>query len=66
MTAKESLPIEENALLKANAVQITSTTIIVAEDSGLCVNVLDGDPGVRTARWSSGTMMIEVLNCLRN
>ncbi|MBT2286064.1 hypothetical protein J7E78_21215 [Paenibacillus polymyxa] len=52
--------------MKANAVQITSTTIIVAEDSGLCVNVLDGDPGVRTARWSSGTMMIEVLNCLRN
>ncbi|WFA86388.1 non-canonical purine NTP pyrophosphatase [Paenibacillus amylolyticus] len=46
---------EENALLKADAVQITSNRIIVAEDSGLCVNVLDGNPGVRTARWAPGT-----------
>ncbi|MEO2206291.1 non-canonical purine NTP pyrophosphatase [Paenibacillus pabuli] len=46
---------EENALLKANAVQITSNRIIVAEDSGLCVNVLDGNPGVCTARWAPGT-----------
>ncbi|WP_145323871.1 non-canonical purine NTP pyrophosphatase [Paenibacillus xylanexedens] len=46
---------EENALLKANAVQIALNRIIVAEDSGLCVHVLDGDPGVRTARWAPGT-----------
>jgi len=46
---------EENALLKANAIQITSNRIIVAEDSGLCVNALGGAPGVHTARWAPGT-----------
>ncbi|WP_408891944.1 non-canonical purine NTP pyrophosphatase [Paenibacillus taichungensis] len=46
------LTFEENGLLKASAVQLTSNRIVVAEDSGLCVSVLDGDPGVRTARWA--------------
>lgn len=52
---ENGLTFEENALLKANAVQLTSNRIVVAEDSGLCVSVLDGEPGVRTARWAPGT-----------
>lgn len=63
---------EENALLKANSVRIASNRIIVAEDSGLCVDVLNGDPGVRTARWAPGTdddrslKLLEVLKHVTN
>lgn len=46
----------ENARLKAEAVrQYEPTAIIVAEDSGLCVDALDGFPNVRTARFMEGT-----------
>ncbi|GAX89041.1 non-canonical purine NTP pyrophosphatase [Effusibacillus lacus] len=45
----------ENALLKARAVGHRPDAIVVAEDSGLCVDALNGFPGVRTARWAPGT-----------
>lgn len=47
----------ENALLKARTVYDKlkgENYVIIAEDSGLCVDVLDGFPGARTARWASG------------
>ncbi|HYY09301.1 MAG TPA: RdgB/HAM1 family non-canonical purine NTP pyrophosphatase [Kineosporiaceae bacterium] len=42
----------ENALLKAHAVAAATGLPAVADDSGLCVGVLGGAPGVFSARWS--------------
>jgi XTP/dITP diphosphohydrolase len=42
----------ENALLKARAVAAATGLPAVADDSGLCVDVLGGAPGVFSARWS--------------
>ena len=42
----------ENALLKARAMAAFSGLPTVAEDSGLCVDALNGMPGVLSARWS--------------
>ena len=41
----------ENALLKARAA-VASGHIALADDSGLCVNALNGDPGLYSARWA--------------
>lgn len=40
----------ENAFLKANAAYLKTGLPAVADDSGLCVDALDGRPGVYTAR----------------
>jgi XTP/dITP diphosphohydrolase len=45
---------EENALLKARATVEYTGLPAVAEDSGLCVDALNGMPGVLSARWSGG------------
>ncbi len=42
---------EENSLLKAKAVMEASGMAAVADDSGLCVDCLNGAPGVYTARY---------------
>ena len=42
----------ENALLKARAVVAYTGRSAVAEDSGLCVDALNGMPGVLSARWA--------------
>ena len=42
---------EENALLKARAVMERSGMIAVADDSGICVDALQGAPGVYSARY---------------
>lgn len=42
----------ENALLKAHAVAAATGLPAVADDSGLCVDVLGGMPGVFSARWA--------------
>jgi len=44
----------ENALLKAHAVAAATGLPAVADDSGLCVDVLGGMPGVFSARWAGG------------
>lgn len=41
-----------NALLKARAGSAASGLPAVADDSGLCVDALNGMPGVLSARWS--------------
>ncbi|MQA02701.1 MAG: RdgB/HAM1 family non-canonical purine NTP pyrophosphatase [Streptosporangiales bacterium] len=43
---------EENALLKARAFAAATGLPAVADDSGLCVDALNGMPGVLSARWS--------------
>ena len=42
---------EENALIKARAVW-KSGRLAIADDSGLCVNALDGAPGIYSARYA--------------
>lgn len=42
----------ENALLKAHALAQATGHPAVADDSGLCVDVLGGAPGIFSARWS--------------
>jgi XTP/dITP diphosphohydrolase len=43
---------EENALLKARAVSAFTHLPALADDSGLCVAALNGDPGIFSARWA--------------
>jgi len=45
---------EGNALLKARAVCAATGVTAVADDSGLCVDALNGMPGILSARWSGG------------
>lgn len=42
----------ENALLKARTVCQETGLPAIADDSGLCIDALDGAPGVLSARWS--------------
>lgn len=42
----------ENALLKARTVCNQTGLPAIADDSGLCIDVLNGDPGIYSARWS--------------
>lgn len=42
----------ENALLKAHAVASGSGLPAIADDSGLCVDALNGMPGIFSARWA--------------
>jgi XTP/dITP diphosphohydrolase len=41
-----------NARIKAHAAMKASGMITLADDSGLCVDALNGDPGVYTADWA--------------
>jgi XTP/dITP diphosphohydrolase len=43
----------ENARLKAHAAAGAAGMVALADDSGLCVDALDGDPGVYTADWAA-------------
>jgi XTP/dITP diphosphohydrolase len=45
----------ENARIKAHAAATASGLIALADDSGLCVDALNGDPGVYTANWAGAT-----------
>jgi XTP/dITP diphosphohydrolase len=43
----------DNALIKAQAaLDETGLLMAVADDSGLCVDALGGDPGIHSARWA--------------
>lgn len=46
---------EENALAKARYFHARTGMPVVADDSGLAVDVLNGAPGVRSKRWSGRT-----------
>lgn len=42
---------EENAMLKAKGIQEYTGTMVLADDSGIAVDALDGAPGVYSARY---------------
>ena len=46
------LTFEENALLKARAAAKLLACAVIADDSGLCVDCLGGEPGVHSARYA--------------
>jgi len=50
--AETGATFEENALLKARAIAEYTGQPAVADDSGLCVDALNGMPGIFSARWS--------------
>lgn len=43
---------EKNALIKARAVSMLTDDIVMADDSGLCIDALDGRPGIYSARYA--------------
>ena len=45
---------QENALLKAREMSEATGLPAIADDSGLCVDALNGDPGIFSARWAGG------------
>lgn len=51
--AEDGDTFEANATTKAAAWAKAANMICVADDSGLCVDALDGAPGVYSARWST-------------
>ena len=53
---------EGNALLKARALAKFTGLAAIADDSGLCVDALDGNPGVLSARWSGATENVDKAN----
>ena len=42
----------ENSLLKARGISKFTNIPALADDSGLCIDYLNGDPGIYSARWS--------------
>ncbi|MBB4914610.1 XTP/dITP diphosphatase [Streptosporangium saharense] len=50
--AETGLTFAENALLKAVVVAKQSGLPAIADDSGLCVDALNGMPGIFSARWA--------------
>ena len=60
---------QENALLKAREMCAASGIAAIADDSGLCVDFLNGDPGIYSARWAGvhgddAANTLKVLNSL--
>ena len=53
---------EGNALLKARALAKFTGLAAIADDSGLCVDALDGNPGVLSARWSGASENVDRAN----
>jgi XTP/dITP diphosphohydrolase len=52
--AETGATFNENALLKARAVADATGVTAVADDSGLCIDAMNGMPGIFSARWSGG------------
>lgn len=57
---------EENAALKASGYAQLSGMLTLADDSGLEVDALGGDPGVRSARYAPGSSQDRIDLLLRN
>lgn len=65
---EDGITFEENALLKAKEAYKISKMPVLADDSGLCVNALDGGPGIYSARYADSpkARIEKLLNALKN
>ncbi|KAA0210776.1 MAG: RdgB/HAM1 family non-canonical purine NTP pyrophosphatase [Ignavibacteriaceae bacterium] len=54
--------LEENALLKAKAYHLSTGMTVIADDTGLFVDALNGNPGVYSARFAGKNATYEI-NC---
>lgn len=57
---------EENALAKARHFATVTGRVVVADDSGLTVDALDGRPGVHSKRWSGSRLEGAALDAFNN
>lgn len=53
-TLEDGTTFEENAIIKAKSGLAQTGCISVADDSGICVDYLNGAPGIYSARYSGG------------
>lgn len=49
---EDGLSFAENALIKARAAAAHTGLPAIADDSGICVDILGGSPGIFSARWA--------------
>ena len=56
---------EENAKIKANALSLMCGLPCLADDSGLCIDALDGRPGVYSARYAPDRDFKQGMDCRR-
>jgi XTP/dITP diphosphohydrolase len=49
---EDGVSFDENALIKARAAAVHTGLPSLADDSGICVDVLGGAPGIFSARWA--------------
>ncbi len=54
-TVEDGKTFLENSLKKAREISAISGCVALADDSGICIDALDGAPGVYSARFSGGT-----------
>lgn len=54
---------EGNALKKARFVAVKTGQWAVADDSGICIDALDGAPGIHSARWAGEGASDEEIVC---
>lgn len=57
---------EGNALAKARYFAALTGRVVVADDSGLAVEALDGRPGVHSKRWSGSALEGAALDAINN
>ncbi len=57
---------EANALAKARYFVRRTGRMVMADDSGLVVDALDGQPGVRSKRWTGSSLGGEALDAVNN
>ena len=64
---ENGMTFEENALIKARTISKMTNEIALADDSGLCVDAMDGAPGIYSARYAgedaTDAQRIEKLLC---
>ena len=53
---------EENAVIKAEAIRDLSGQMVLADDSGLMIDVMDGGPGVHSARFMGEDTSYDIKN----
>jgi len=54
----------DNALIKAQSALAQTGMPTLADDSGLCVDALDGAPGVYTAGYGGYNILLEAMKCI--